>query len=192
MTMALRSLWITSLLLFTSISAINQESLPAKRSTVPLTRDQIAIYKAFLSHWQADSETTLNVANETDPFLPEKDDLQGCMKGFSKGSRAIATHQFSNELADDRIRLLAPAEYKTPTMNDLMNQKHNLDDAVHAAVKAGLMSMSEVVFNSDHRLAAFQFSFQCGQLCGTGGTVIYEKRNSHWQRSKRRCVSWIS
>jgi hypothetical protein len=187
----LRSLSIACLCL-TSISTIAQESSQAKRSTVPLTREQIAIYGTFLNNWQAGSKSPLNVANATDSFLPEKDELHGCMKGFPKGSRAIAIHQFPTELADEHIRLINPTEYKVPSMNDLMNQKHDLDDAVEAAVKAGVMSLSEIVFNQDHRLAAFQYSFQCGRLCGTGGTVIYEKRNGQWRRSKLRCGGWVS
>ena len=187
----LRSFWITYLFSFIPVTSIAQES-PSKRSTVPLTRDRIAIYKTFLTDWQAGSESPLNVANATDPFLPERDELQGCMKGFSKRNRAIATHQFSNEFADDRIRLLDPAYYKPPTMSDLMSQKHDLDNAVDAAVKTGLMSLSEIIFNHEHQLAAFQFSFQCGRLCGNGGTVIYERRNGQWRHSKRRCGSWVS
>jgi hypothetical protein len=51
-----------------------------------------------------------------------------------------------------------PTENKTLLlMMDLLGQ--DLNDAVDTAIKAGLMSRSEIVFNRDHRLAAFQFTF---------------------------------
>ena len=86
---------------------------------------------------------------------------------------------------------VGPTENKTLLqMMDLLGQ--DLNDAVDTAIKAGLMSMSEIVFNRDHRLAAFQVPFRCGRLCGHGSTVIYEEGNGRRRRSKRRCGSWQS
>jgi hypothetical protein len=188
---ARRSLSLIGLFCFASLTATAQEP-QAKKSSVPLTKDQLSIYETFLHNWQEGSKSPLNVANTTDSFIPEADELQGCMKDFPRKSRAIETHQFPDDLANEQIRLLNPAEYKVPAMSDLMNQKRNLDDTVETMVNAGLMSLSEIIFSQDHRLAALQYSFQCGSRCGTGGTLIYEKRSGLWKKSRRRCSFWQS
>ncbi|MBB5316261.1 hypothetical protein [Tunturibacter empetritectus] len=172
--------------------ALAQETTPPKVSTKPLTAEQKAVYNAFLTGYQGDSKVTLNVANVTDPFLPDKDDLHGCLRNFPKDSRAMEVHQFADQLANDRIHLVNPEKYKVAQVGDFMQRREDLDSAVQAAIDAGLMSMSEVIFDHTHRLAALNFSFQCGKLCGHGGIVIYELRNGHWSRSKRSCGEWQS
>jgi hypothetical protein len=178
-------------LCFTAV-AVAQAPVQVQVSIKPLTADQLRVYKAFLADWQAGSKSPLNVANTTDPFRPDRDDLQGCMRSFPKDSRAMEVHLFPEQFANDRIRLLDPAKYKTSEVGDFMLRREDLDNAVQAAIEAGLMNLSEVIFDRTHRLAALNFSFRCGRLCGNGGTVIYERSNGHWKRSKRSCGSWQS
>jgi hypothetical protein len=183
---------LTFLMVCSTAVAMAQESVPPKVSIRPLTADQMAIYKAFLADWHTDPKTPLNVANTTDSFRPERDDLQGCMRSFPKGSRAMEVHLFPEQFATDRIHLLDPAKYKVPEVGDFMHRGEDLDNAVQTAFEAGLMSLSEIIFDQTHHFAALNFSFQCGRLCGHGGTVIYERWNGHWRRSKRSCGSWLS
>lgn len=183
---------LTSLLCCTAAAVVAQEPVQPKVSIKPLTEDQIAVYKAFLTDWQEGSKTPLNVANTTDQFQPERDDSQGCVRGFPKNSGAIAVHLFPEQFADDRIHLLDPTKYKVAEVGDFTHRPEDLDSAVQAVIAAGLMRLSEVIFDHAHRLAALKFSFQCGQLCGHGGIVVYERWKGHWRRSKRSCSSWQS
>jgi hypothetical protein len=128
----------------------------------------------------------------TSPFEPDKDDLQGCLMGFPHASRTKKVHQLADILVNNRVHFVDPATYKVAQVGDFMRQGEDLDSAVQSAFDNGLMSLSEVVFDRGHKLAALNFSFQCGRLCGHGGVVIYELRNGHWRRSKRHCGSWMS
>lgn len=169
--------FITFVLLCSTAVAVAQAPV---QSIKPVATNQLEVYRAFLSDWQAGSKSRLNVANATDPFQPDKDDLQGCMKSFPKHSRAMETHLFPEQFTNERIHLSDPATYKVADVGEFMRRREDLDSAVQAAFEAGLMTLSEVLFDRTHRLAALNFSFTCGRLCGHGGTVIYERKNGHW------------
>jgi hypothetical protein len=150
------------------------------------------VYQAFLAGHQAGSKDLLNVANVTDPFRPDKDDFQGCMQTFPRTSHATEVHVFTDQFSPDIIHLVDPAKYKVASVGDFMQKNDDLDNAVTSAVAAGMLTLSEVVFDRTHHLAAFNFDFQCGRLCGHGSTVLFELRNGRWQRSKRLCGGWQS
>jgi hypothetical protein len=65
-----------------TLSTAQEPAQPTKLSAKALTRDQVAVYQAFLASYQAGSKHALNVANVTDPFQPDKDDFQGCKRPF--------------------------------------------------------------------------------------------------------------
>ena len=172
--------------------AAAQEAAQPKLSAKALTRDQVAVYQAFLAGYQARSKHPLNVANVTDPFQPDKDDFQGCMKTFPRNSCATEVHQFTDQFSPDIVHLVDPAKYKVASVGDFMQKNDDLDSAVTSAVAAGMMTLSEVLFDRPHHLAAISIDFQCGRLCGHGGTVLFELRKGHWNRSKRFCGGWQS
>ena len=55
----------------------------------------------------------------------------------------------------------------------------------------GLVTLSEINFDKEHKHAIVSFSFFCGSLCGNGGTAVLEKVDGAWQR-KSNCHNWIS
>ena len=172
--------------------AVAQQPSPTKTSVRQLTAKQISVYKTFLKDYLSGSNSSINLASTTSPFEPDKDDLQGCLIGFPHASGSREIHKLPDSFVNDRVHFVNPATYKVAQMGDFMRQGEDLDTAVQSAFDHGLMSLSEVVFDRGHKLAALSFSFQCGRLCGHGGVVIYEFRNGHWQRSKRHCDSWMS
>lgn len=172
--------------------AVAQQPSPTKVSVRQLTAEQIAVYKTFLEDFLSGSNSSINVSTTTRPFEPNKDDLQGCLIGFPHASRTKELQQLADSLVNNRVHFVDPATYKVAQVGDFMRQGEDLDGAVQSAFDRGLMSLSEVVFDRGHKRAALSFSFQCGQLCGHGGVVIYELRNGQWQRSKRHCGSRIS
>ena len=113
-------------------------------------------------------------------------------KTFPRNSRATEVHQFTDQFPPEIVHLVDPANYKVASVGDFMQKNDDLDNAVTSAVAAGMMTLSEVVFDHTHRLAALSTSFQCGRLCGHGGIVLFELRNGHWKRYKQFCGGWQS
>ncbi|MBT9394716.1 hypothetical protein KLP40_16210 [Hymenobacter sp. NST-14] len=56
---------------------------------------------------------------------------------------------------------------------------------------AGIISLSEVVFNADQDQALLSYGWQCGGRCGFGEVLLVEKTNGRWHiRQAQR--TWIS
>ena len=66
-----------------------------------------------------------------------------------------------------------------------------IDDSVKQAFQTGLFTLSEIVFDKEHRRAVVTYSFVCGTLCGNGDTLLLKKVGQHWRVAKR-CGGWIS
>ena len=174
--------------LICSRNSYGQEEQMPKISEKPLAIAQIEVYRAFLARYLKGSDRSINVAEKTKPMEPSREDFKGCMNQFPKETSAKDVHLFTTEFAqDDRIRLVDADKYEVPDVGSFMNRKEDLDNAVQKAIEAGLLTLSEVVFDSHHQLAALNFSFRCGKLCGHSGTVIFELHQGKWIRSKRSC-----
>lgn len=190
--MKIFSAFLTMCLCFPALLTA-QSSTTAQLSKNPLTSEQVGVYRAFLGGYLNGSHAQINLANVTSPFRPDEDDLNGCMKGFPRDSHSTEVHKFANEFSsDNRIRLVDPSKYKTADVHDFMHKGGDLDGAVTSAINAGLLSLSEVSIDHKHHRAALNFSFHCGMLCGSGGTIVFEWHQSHWSRSKRSCGYWQS
>ena len=66
-----------------------------------------------------------------------------------------------------------------------------LDESLKKAFASGLFTLTEIIFDKEHRHAMVAYSFFCGGLCGHGNTVILEKTGHGWKLSKW-CGGWIS
>jgi hypothetical protein len=173
-----------------SISA--QEVVTPSIAPSPFGVAQAAIYRNFLTTWNAGAKTPLNVANTTEPFSPSGDDLKGCLKEFPKRHtatvHAIPAHAFDGL----DILLVDPRLHEKRDPGDAIRTREPVDAAVNAGIAAGIFTFSEVVFNSEHTRAAFTYSFVCGGLCGNGGTIIFQHQNGKWTQEKHPCGSWVS
>jgi hypothetical protein len=186
-------LGLISVALICSGNSLGQEEQKPKMSEKPLTITQIEVYRAFLMSYLEGSKERTNVAERTEPMEPSKEDFKGCMSQFPKGSSAKKVHIFTTEFAqDDRIRLVDADKYEISDVGNFTRRKEDLDNAVQEAINAGLLTLSEVVFDSQHQRAALSFGFRCGRLCGGGGTAIFELHQRKWIRSKRSCGGWKS
>lgn len=185
-------LGLISVALICSGSSLGQDEQKPKISEKPLTITQVEVYRAFLASYLR-SGRTLNVADKTEPMEPSKEAFKGCMNRFPRGGSAKKVHIFTTEFAqDDRIRLIDADKYQISDVGDFTRRNEDLDNAVQKAIDAGLLTLSEVVFDSHHQLAALDFDFRCGKLCGHGGTVVFELHHGKWIRSKRSCGGWVS
>jgi hypothetical protein len=66
-----------------------------------------------------------------------------------------------------------------------------LKDSLKDAFVSGLFTLTEIMFDKQHRSAVVAYSFVCGGLCGHGNTLIMKKVGQEWRVSKR-CGGWIS
>jgi hypothetical protein len=167
-------------------------------SKAPLSTDEIAVYRAFLSSYDNGAPGQLNVANVTRPL--RLDNEKECMNGIALEDTEKArktVHVIGPEVSEGkRVNFVDPEKQaKLVKENDpsrTIGRGKSVEKAVEDAFASGLLSISEVAFDKDHKYAVLTFSFYCGGLCGNGGTLVFEKVGNEWKPSKRSCGQWIS
>jgi hypothetical protein len=198
--------FIVAVLLVISLGAVAQEN-PQKPQIVdaPLTSDQIAVYRAVLAIYLKGSHRVLNLANVTEPLdEPDTACLKGLDAGVEKGLASVIHRIGPSLVADLKIVLVDPdRQQETIKENDPQNlmkraiddrQKitdEQLDQSIKTAFDTGLFTLSEIVFDKEHRHAAVSYSFVCGGLCGHGNTLVLKKVGHIWKVAKR-CGGWVS
>jgi hypothetical protein len=164
----------------------------------PLTREQTAVYGAFLTDYHRGSPGSprremIDVAETTEILQPDEGDYGGCMKGFPRVARKEVIHRLSEDFANqNHLHLVDPKLHKFQDPQDGMRNGLSVENAVESAFKSGLLTISEIIFDANHKRAAFHYSFVCGQLCAHFETVVYEKRHGVWKPSKLSCGYGVS
>jgi hypothetical protein len=172
----------------------SQQAISAPVSSEPLTAERLSIYSDVLTAWNSGSKNGLNLAQTTEPFEADFKTDSSCLRAFRhRDVKTTLLHTFSPKAFPQNVAVLVdPASYRHRDIADFTAEDKPLDAAVDAATAAGLFSLSEIVFDRTRTHAAFSYSFVCGRLCGTGGTVIYLRRHGKWSKSRTRCSSWQS
>lgn len=162
-------------------------------SKAPQAAEEVAIYRAFLSSYSTGLNARINLSDVTEEFNPDKMDIEGCLRGLVSSAPITEVHRFSTEFSGlHNIRLVDAKTHKIADPGKSIRNGSSVEDAVKAGFEEGVLTVSEISFDSKHRLAVFKYDFYCGALCGNGGTVIFELHGGKWVRSKLRCSSWIS
>lgn len=147
-----------------------------------------------------DSRSKLNLASKTFPLEAD----EGCVKGSKLEHRDSSTvHAFTTTPAPNVV-LVDPEKHKSKIEhNDPQNlmkkaiderepvTEEQLNKSLGLAFSTGLFSLSEIVFDKDHRHAIVSYSFVCGGLCGHGNSLVLTKTGNKWKITKT-CSSWIS
>jgi hypothetical protein len=202
----MRHVWITVVLLVLSLRAFAQENGPKpKVSDDPLTTEQFAVYRAVLSDFLKGSDGALNLANITEP-LDQSD--KACFRGMDAvviRESASVVHRLEPSLVTDtKIVLVDPDLQKNAIQENDPQQlikkavdepgkvaDEQMDESVKNAFKTALFTLSEIVFDKQHRRAVVAYSFACGMLCGNGNTLVLKKVGHDWKVAKR-CGGWVS
>lgn len=175
---------------------------PPKVSEVPLTADQLAIYRAVLDDWAAGDRSVIYLSMLTEP-IGNGDDLRGCSKKhvFAKPVPNLAHRLRETDLISlgtHEFRLVNPEEHsKQIEANDPENAIRegkggkDLDQAVDNAIAHGLFTLGEIQFDVTHTYAQVSFGLRCGMLCGHGSTLLIKKTDQGWRRIKT-CGGWVS
>ena len=172
-------------------------------SSVPLSSDEVTIYRTVLQNWKAETPTLLNLSDRTIPLDAISSagisDCE-CLKDIDIRSLLSATHSFHRLTRDafrgSSIRLVnANRQIRTVQNNDPSNwigRGKSVTKAVNDAFATGLFSLSEIAFDKEHRRALVSYSFGCGSLCGSGGTWLFVNVDGVWKRTDHGCGGWVS
>src|SRR5690606_22379494 len=135
----------------------------------------------------------INVGNRTIPFRLSSSELRSCAPDarFDDVDRATTRALTSGHLGyaaavlvdfDSQLRVIE-ANDPSRTMATLP-----VDDAVDAAFAAGVIQLSEIVFDQTQRHAVVQFAFTCGSLCGHSGAMLLVRDDrGAWAVADRPC-----
>jgi len=202
-----RSCWIFMVLLFSEVLPAQTDSQHTTLSPDPLTTEQIAIYRAVILNYLRDSKDKLNIADTTES--PDQDALDdtACVKGLDvdKTHRAISVHKLDSLAAGDPQLALVHHDGQEQLIEQNDPQKllkraiddhqkvmeQELDNSIKKAFETGLFTLSEIVFDRQHRHAVVTYSFVCGGLCGSGNRLVLKKVGRKWKITKR-CGGWVS
>jgi len=174
------------------------ENAKPKVSNQPVTDEALGVYHAVLSDWADDGKSAVHLAAET-IALPS-DALEGCPKNIEwEKSPAAEVHRFREDdvpkLGSSKISLVErDAQEKEIAKNDpgaAIRKGKSVDDAVRSGFASGMVTLSEIRFDARHEHAIVWYGFHCGSLCGSGGTVVMERKDGAWRRNGY-CSMWIS
>jgi hypothetical protein len=195
--LAVLSLTISSTCSYSS--GQSPDEIKPKVSDLPLTDEQLGVYRVILSGWMSNEVTVLNLADLTEPF-PQENGSTSCFKGLDmEPDHPDVVHRFR---AEDLVKL-SPAKLQLVSSEAQEEEvgKHDpgkairngksIDEALKDGFAHGRTWFSEVRFDKSHTHAVVFYGFHCGSLCGNGGTAILEKSNGKW-KVKSQCSIWMS
>jgi hypothetical protein len=170
------------------------EATSAKRS---IDGDRIAVYRAFLKSYDNGAPGPVNLGNRTKPLDLSEGDRGNCLKGIVLDAAPSSGRALDPDVAAGLSFVLVDPERQTAAIraNDpsvKIRRGARVEDAVKSAFASGLLELSEIAFDREHRYAVLTFGFHCGALCGQGGTVVLEKADGQWKAAKRQCSFWMS
>lgn len=174
------------------------------KNTLPLTRDEIAIYKAVIQEWTSGHPTPLNVSARTSPMRATTDSTAlvecACKAEIQPESVLSAAHSY-HQLTQDALRV-GGVRFVDPNQQAKIVRSNDPDNAikrgkstnaaVEGAFSSGLFTLSEIAFDTEHKHALVSYSFMCGSLCGSGNTWFFEKVGGEWRKVNLSCGGWIS
>ena len=193
-----------------SLTAHAQDDAPkVKVSGEALTAEQTAVYRAVLQDIQKDSEDTLNLANTTEAIRQSAELFNGACPKTPQPQVALDSNSVVHHLdpalvlhlkivlvdpgpQEEKIKNVDPAILMKRVIDDRQDvPQKQIADATERAVKNGLLTLSEIIFNKKHNRALVSYSFVCGDLCGYGNVLVLTKVGKKWKISKT-CEGWVS
>ncbi len=184
-----------------SICAAADDRKPILSET-PLTTAQLQIYQVFLnSDTNGSRSDHIRLSNQTAPLdLTDEKKRGGCLDELEFEESVHPEwifHKFDPQTTfPANVELVDPKKQSaTVRKNDpsrTIKQGKPVDDAVQDAFATGLLTVSEIAFDSTHEYAVMRFSFVCGMLCGHGETLVFRYVDGQWKHANKRCSRWIS
>ncbi len=174
---------------------VEMQSKQPVRNTEQLSSDEIAIYRILIGRWSSGGQ--VKVYSKTFPLELDRIDCT-CFKGMNPAAVLAASHTYRyltrDVLPGKHAILVSPgsdaAHIRDP--HEGMQQGESVEVAVNKAFENGLLSLSQIALDKEHRHAVVGFSFRCGSLCGNGSTFVFEKVDGEWKETDQTCGGYIS
>lgn len=195
---------LTALVLIVAFCGSSSSSTKDKplKAAIPLSADEVAVYKAVLHQYGSKEAGNLHVSNTTYPLnsdSPASGLTSANCSNIQLENLATASHSFHNlppeVLQGDGMVLVDPKKQakivRSNDPSDTIAKGKSVKNAVTDAFGTALFSMSEIAFDKDHHFAVVSYHFWCGFLCGNGSTIVFEKIDGAWEK-KFNCGGWIS
>lgn len=168
--------------------------LPPRNRGV-LTADEVVLYKLVLAQWLGKDRRPLILSRETYPFdVIFQPPSCVCMKGFEFESLSSASHSVHTltpeVLPRNNIRFLE--ENGAATYSSMSKKREEAPRIPISDPEHGVFSLSEIVFDREHRRALISYSYGCGLLCGSGRTMVFAKSDGEWKLVSLECGGWVS
>jgi hypothetical protein len=151
--------------------AQSKEETKYKVSKSSLTSEEIAIYREVLENhfeWYG----TLSLADKTEPF----DRIDGNSFKFDTNAEPLTGVIFDKAKSSSRIVHRIDPEV-------ISNQKIVLVDkkSVERTYGSGILTLSEILFDQQHRYALVSYDYYVGPLSGSGKTMVFKKDGEKWK-----------
>jgi len=176
-----RTSTVLLLVFFVGLSTTAKTQSEPTDAQTPLRAEELKLYSDFLDSFlgtRSGSGPT-NLSDHTVSLILAKDE---CLQeiGFKISTAPAKTPRlFPASIANGRSVHLVPPN------------GHDLKD-----LQTGLLSLSKIGFDTDHRFAVFTFelvrSGSNGATYREGGTLVFQKSNDKWIRTNRACLGWIT
>lgn len=170
----------------------------ADKPAASATNEREVIYMKFLDRWlgpPGGKPTNLSeLADKAD--IKEFEQEGSCLNGatLEEPQENRVAFNFAGTAIAHRpdIRLIDPKHWKPSDPGGAIGKTKSVEQAVQNGFDHGLLTLSEIVFDKQHKIAVFSYAFYCGSLCGSGSVVVFLKSNGEWVQSKKQCGGWIS
>jgi hypothetical protein len=157
---------------------------------------EIEVYEAALQarFGRLDSNVLIDERLDSAPGVSDKE-ISECLEGvdFRLGSLPTLKSLRGATFKRKGVRVVDGATWKADDeqLNNSVAQGEFHDADLQRAFAHALSSFSQIRFDKDERLALFTFSRVCGELCGSGSTILMKKDTEGWKVTKT-CRQWMS
>lgn len=189
-------------------TALAQDMPKPILSSDPLTAEQIAVYRAVLGDYTKGTNDGMNLADKAETLERSGPSGDECFKEIKlepAQNTVPVIHLLTPSVALNPKFVLVDPEKQAERIKENDPQKlmkkaiddhakvtnKDVDISVKQAFKSGLFTLSEIVFDKEHRRAVVAYSFVCGMLCGNGDTLLLNKIGQEWKVAKK-CGGWVS
>jgi hypothetical protein len=175
---------------------------PARRAVL-MTKDERDLYAALLNLYvPALREVTgtkpalINLANATTPLdvgreVKKNKECLGRIILDDPKRTIRQVHALDAALVSGRDLRLVDSTQQSAILGAI-GHGMSATSSGQLTLEANLLQLSEIALDKTHGFAAIRYTFSCGNVCGRGGIVIFEKSGDEWRESHRQCVGWIS
>jgi hypothetical protein len=149
-----------------------------------VSAEELELYGDFLdSFLGTHSEISrASLSLNTVPLALDQGDKDDCLQGIGfkiSGAANLRAHEFPESITMGRALYLVDPSGIGSTDRQV-----------------GVLSLSEIGFDDDHRSAVFTWRFVQSGVTGLfymrGGTLVFRKTNGKWARSNQACLGWIT